>query len=59
MAHDYYCVIKPRDPKWNPGHIPCQDAELRNCEGCFIKDEADREAAKKMKQKLNRRADNG
>lgn len=47
MAHDYYCVIKSRDPEWNPGYIPCPDAEIRNCEGCFIKDEADRKAAKR------------
>lgn len=40
--HDYYCVILPKDPKWNPGHIPCPDYEKRNCEGCIIKDEEDR-----------------
>ena len=40
--HDYYCVIISKDPKWNPGHIPCPDYEKRNCEGCIIKDEEDR-----------------
>ena len=58
MAHDYYCVIQSRDPRRNPGYIRCPDAEIRNCEGCFIKDEADREAARKMKQK-QKEIDNG
>lgn len=40
MALDFYCVIKPRDPELNPGYIPCPDAEIRNCEGCFIHDKA-------------------
>lgn len=38
MMHDLYCVITPRDPKWNPGKIPCPDYERTHCAGCIIKD---------------------
>ena len=47
--HDYYCVILPRNPKMNPGHIPCPDYESKNCEGCILKDEQDRKNKHKEK----------
>ena len=34
--HDLYCPIIPRDPKWNPGKLPCPDYEKDNCRGCII-----------------------
>ena len=52
--HDYYCAIIPRDPRWNPGHIECPDYEKRNCEGCIIKDNQDRENMAKARNKGGR-----
>ena len=44
---DLYCVIWPRDPKINPGHIPCPDFESKQCAGCIWEKEAKEYIAKK------------